>query len=612
MNRKILSVFIVLILSTQFVQTARGLDTGPVNASLNGKTHSTSIEIKYWGFNFDEVGGIDYVKSFVQESNFAEEEEPGQYYTKAYSSYKGAFFWTIVNNIDYRVSYASTSEYQDLLSIFRDASQNSSLAGRYFINGTTEDIPGIRIPDSAASQYLEVFSDSDATYTIHVLNLQALDDAANNITHWFYNNPSLIYNDGGSDFRNAGIVSDYSLFFDPTAFVPGMTGTHLNLKRWQDLGLPDRKNYLRSSINNLVEQAIMGSPYSNPYGLPKLNEFSIHSAQVVLVNTSKPYASEVISSVSPTYHAKVFSLFDFVSEKSSRTAVIDINSVPGIKNYIYDNIVEVNGSKLFVVTNAASDFLKNTIRNTKIGLYREWPTGYFYLNMMWAFDEEIQVVYERNGQYYPYNQEIVGLGILDTSSWAKMSILNRSTISLTNLMLRTIGQVMGLHYTVEGPSLFIETPMSSYLDDKNGIINFNSFNKLQIMRKYSVIANISVTGILNDYREELKKKNYDFIPHDELDKAELIRINATILWQDGFFTEATAMYLDAYSTLLNAIQEVNSKISGLGNGIYWLIGLVSLVGIMSILTSYERRKRKTVPRDAVSGVPLEWIDTNLK
>ena len=179
-------------------------------------------------------------------------------------------------------------------------------------------------------------------------------------------------------------------------------------------------------------------------------------------------------------------------------------------------------------------------------------------------------------------------------------------------MLRTIGQVMGLHYTVEGPSLFIETPMSSYLDDKNGIINFNSFNKLQIMRKYSVIANISVTGILNDYREELKKKNYDFIPHDELDKAELIRINATILWQDGFFTEATAMYLDAYSTLLNAIQEVNSKISGLGNGIYWLIGLVSLVGIMSILTSYERRKRKTIPRDAVSGVPLEWIDTNLK
>jgi len=593
----------------QYSHPAVAIDTGSLNPNLNGKVLSTDIELKFWGFSKADVQSILPVTRLNQESYFADSNQSSQYYTKAYSSYKGSFFFDIVHNIRYKFTYLSPTYYDSLKLTIAPGVTNSSLAN-YVENGSTIEMAGVRLSEGQLTHSLNSYDKSESLYRIHILNLAYLDDMTNNRTHWIYNSPVLNYLNGESDFRNAGIVGPNSLYLDPTSFVPRISGTKSNMSRWQDLDATSRIDYLEESINSLVENVIVGSPYSNPYGVADLNSFEIHSSLIALTNRSKPYFSDVHNSVSDIrYQSKVQSLYPFTENFNDLTAEIDINTIPSLKSYIYDNLIEVNGSKYFVVTNQAADFLKNTIRNTNYRIYSKWPSGFFYMNMVWAFDENIKVMYQRDGNYTPYNQEVVGLGILDTSDWAKMSDIQRLSVSLTNMQLRVAGQIMGLHYTTEGVAKFIETPMSVYFQSRNQILYYNTFNLNQIMTKYSVIANLSVFGILSDYREELKVKNFDYIPHSELDKADLLRSNATILWQKGELVEATSTYLKAYVELILAIKAINSKINGIGNSVYWGLGLIMLISLVSILGSYELKKNKEIKRDR-NGIPLDWLSTD--
>jgi len=88
-----------------------------------------------------------------------------------------------------------------------------------------------------------------------------------------------------------------------------------------------------------------------------------------------------------------------------------------------------------------------------------------------------------------------------------------------------------------------------------------------------------------------------------------LRSNATILWQKGELVEATSTYLKAYVELILAIKAINSKISGIGNSIYWGLGLIMLVALISILGSYELKRNKEIKRDR-NGIPLDWLSTD--
>jgi len=495
-----LVTLILLLLVTQFSHPVVAIDTGSLSPNLNGKVLSTDIELKFWGFSKADVQSILPVTRLNQESYFADSDQPSQYYTKAYSSYKGSFFFDIVHNIRYKFTYISPITFESLKLTIAPGVTNSSLAN-YVENGTTIEMAGVRLSEGQLTHSLKSYDESESLYQIHILNLAYLDEMTNNRTHWIYDSPVLNYLNGESDFRNAGIVRPNSLYFDPTSFVPRISGTKSSMTRWQDLNVTSRVDYLEESINSLVENVIVGSPYSNPYGVSDLNSFEIHSSLIVLSNRSKSYFSDVRNSLSTIRsQSQIRNLYPFTENFNDLTAEIDINTIPSLKSYIYDNLIEVNGSKYFVVTNQAADFLKNTIRNTNNGIYSKWPSGFFYLNMVWAFDENIQVMYQRDGNYTPYNQEVVGLGILDTSDWVKMNDIQRLSVSLTNMQLRVAGQINGLHYTTEGVAKFIETPMSVYLQSRNQILSFNTFNVNQIMTKYSVIANLSVSGVLSDYR----------------------------------------------------------------------------------------------------------------
>ena len=263
MQRQSLVIFILLLLVTQYSHPVVAIDTGSLSPNLNGKVLSTDIELKIWGFSKADVQSILPVTRLSKESYFADSDQPSQYYTKAYSSYKGSS--DIVHNKRYKFADISPTNYNSLKHTSGPNVPNSTNDTKYLII-KVDDIGG----SLADWQWFYDLISSNSSYVVNLgviaTRLQKNSEHQNYFKTNILNHTSQfgIYNHGwdhiAPEFQDRSVeyMSDHIKKWDEYM-------NNLGYNDFKFLGAPGNLIGNRSSCQELVYPALALNNYKGVF-----------------------------------------------------------------------------------------------------------------------------------------------------------------------------------------------------------------------------------------------------------------------------------------------------------------------------------------------------------
>lgn len=569
----ILTAFLLFLVFSPLVLPISALDNGPVAAELTAHNVDLDVELHLWGYNY----------SLAPEQNIVQQAyrngELEQYYTYIFDN-----FWAW----NYSISYTIKIMNQTQVATMQSYMENHSVSTTGLDN---EDLVTGRRVDATA---MNALFEPTTTFTINIVNLSSLDA---NGTHWFALNPKNQAYGISSDFRNFVELSASSYLYDPTAFTPSMKSIN---------AATDPVKFLNTQISTIVEQVVLGSPYASAFSLPSVDEFAHHFAQIVLINSSDAdigsYASYYRDLL--RFKSQVISLMPFLKYREFSNIVIDVARNSQLQNLISSAIVYNGSNQYIVVDQAFSDNLKNIIRSNS-SFYSKWPTGFYHMLNIMAFDTTTEFVSIHNSKYVPYDNNILGMAVVPAKNW----YVARGTPNSPSLLaweLRALGQSIGLPTYQNASARFIPSVMSPYEFTGNTVFSFSSTDKAVFARKFAMFYDVAYSYKYTIYTTSFHSNNYDWIVKlDPVEHTQQYYKEAQQLQAQGNITAAARKYMDAYDVLEDAILKVNQNIRSLSYGTLMVAVLIGLYTLYLYIADFA----KPAPDEARTqkNLPISWL-----
>ena len=557
-----------------------------------------TVNLIYWGYSVQFTQLVP-VKKIVQESYFHDLDQPIQFWTKP--KYE---FWTWLQTMNYTVSHQSPASFSNLL--LKINSSGNMLEDARYTNqsGESVSVSGYAVSISELKRQLLNF-ESKTGYTIHIFNISSFFLGMNVEKHWYMESTSNEFYQQSSDFRNMFRIADKSIIYDPTAWTPFFTGYSWNEGRLQDrANLTAQMNYLIQGVTEIIENIILGSPYSNNYHINTLHDTRVSLALVVLTNGSdQTMAQSIDQSVRQNrYQSGIYKLIgSFLPPENFQTSVVNLSASPNLQSYL-NSLTTLNGSrKELAITGDNAETIKNLIRREPT-IYSSFPEGYFYLNIVFAYDTDLHVLYTDGKTFRPYNSDFIGLGITDLHEWVGMPIAERNPYVLHNYAMQTLGNLLGIHHHTTGISQFIETPMSEYHVNQIKALEFTDFEADVTVRKYAMLGMAWMKDIVDNYPKNLGI--FGIVPHDEIYNSISKFDDALELFTNGSYAKSAKIALEGYEQLEEDLKTVDARVNATKLFFPWLIFVIFLAVFIILMNTILEPPKQVEKTD--EGIPAFW------
>ncbi len=579
------------------------LETGSVRSGIVPNKAPIKITIKFWGFpNTFFISNLELPNHIVHEYIDTRDDKVKQYWEGILGI---PFAW------EYKIEYVYDTQPGNIFDLTNFFAVNSTSKDNVFVNenGTIKTVSGKQMNVKTMANFLRNY-DAETGYTIHVIDGRIFD-ASKDSLHWYSINENQIYFRNSMDLRNLGEISSTSLFYDVNAYAPTFINIENGSQRMIDVIASDVfiDQFLTPRLSEIIEKIIIGSPYYRKFGFVDYRRIpDLEFAKVVIGGNSSPVSPLQVhfSTSANKYENKIRDFLSFLPTKINvKTSFMEVSDSKRIQSFLSSYTKTINGSKVIVMDDLKAEALKNSIRFDK-SIYTQFPSGFFYLTVFFdqGTDERVQFLYNKSTGLKEYSADIIGLDIVNISTWLD-SPIERASTTISDYALRSVGKLLGLPILKNGITAFLETPMSEYGygKSKSGK-SFSQLEKFSFWRKLAMIYNISSILLYNSALADLNKNNYKFIPHQEIYDADAVRINATVFWKRGNYKKAMETYLIAFENMTQAVQKINKRIFAFSNSLIFASGMFLLFSVYSLMKSYVIPAPNSIVN--AKGIPVSW------
>jgi hypothetical protein len=578
-----LVALVLLISLTSNIPVGQSLDTDPLEAS-NQLNLPINIQLQFWGYNFPLIDLIDPLSLHLPQNINHETLSPKNDTPTQYKSLIENELYDYKSPIEYNYEVSSwgalASTY--LVEDLNDTNGIENNTG-YYVNesGGLSSLTGYSIDYTLLGRYLETYS-STSDYTIHILNLNNLNDA-----HWVEHARASSQPQYVTDMRNLGIRGNKTIFYDPTAFAPSFEAEVLNPLTMNSTEIA---LFLIPRLIEIIEVIIIGSPYSIDYFAM---EESIHVAQILIGNSSNDdLFDDAKDSLESTaggvegFDIVVKNLLPYFRVKTSYKKVL-LDSDTTLATYLDTIEQTVNGSPFIEVNEAFAEKMKNLIRGSSA--YDEYPRGYYYMVLLMADSYDREYIFNTENGTRSYQTGEIGVGIYNLKDW--YTNINKNRIKVLQLSLQLFGKMIGITNLDRKFTSQIESVMSS-----NGVSNswqllFTAFEKDSLARRISGLYNYTAMLGIQNFRSNLRNSFFRWIDRSPLDRAEVKLIEANTAYYNGEYLKAATLFVEGFNLWEDARADIIQKRNAFYNTID-LIGIFIIFGIVIYLL-----KTSTLDRD---------------
>jgi hypothetical protein len=579
----------------------------------------TNIHLKFWGYNDQAseniINSLEIQNTFLQQTYVRENDNEKKNFVKSIDGR----LWTWENNIHIEKIFVSPNLSNILYNTIQLGVNPLNFQSIFTVDDNSTIIEGSKININTVINALLSHNPTgfvpEPDFTVHILNLTFLDDyVVDSGNHWFFGSASNNFYKSSADFRNFGIIDYRNFFYDPTGINPFFNEIGNPLFTINSLMSSEEKiQYLDSQISQIIEQAIVGSPYNRPYTLLDFSRPLHHFSKVTIYNSTNVVLTQnIIEKYQPNLiSAGISGLFSFYPNTQFEISqhFLDINQFPFLESIIIENTQIIDDKKVLIITDEIANQFKNGIRNPNNNIYSSYPQGFYFLTMTIAIDTDLRIKYKESENILrSYNTDIIGLSITNINSWLQLNSNERGSVDIYKMQLRAVGQNLGLVRYSGSIGSQIPSVMSDYFIESNLGLLFNEIDMYSIIKKYVLIIDTTIRSKLSSYRDAIVGSYYRYIPHSILDYPEGIRMNASIEFQNKNYGDSIKLYLESIRITNEVINTMNQRINGVYNTFILVLILVLLyvINVFFIVNSKEKRG-EALP----NKLPKNWYKNKL-